>query len=117
MRNVADRIPSGPGIGVTSIWVFLSGFQPLGRITGYALMCLFYSRSQLLDHNFMNCSTDVDGGEPVFYELDVFGLNGQHLLDRPLLKRKRLLRSLIPKQPSVLLHADLIEPTASSSSA
>ena len=48
-------------------------------------------------------------GGPVFYVFDVLWLDGQDLRGRPLIERKRLLRSIIPDQPSVLLFADHIE--------
>ena len=49
-------------------------------------------------------------GEPVFfYSFDLLWLNGEDLRARPLIERKRLLRSIVPEQPSVLLYADHIE--------
>ena len=48
-------------------------------------------------------------GEPVFYAFDLLWLDGEDLRSRPLIERKRLLRSIIPDQPSVLLYADHIE--------
>jgi bifunctional non-homologous end joining protein LigD len=48
-------------------------------------------------------------GEPVFYAFDLLWLNGEDLRARPLIERKRLLRSLVPEQPSVLLYADHVE--------
>jgi bifunctional non-homologous end joining protein LigD len=48
-------------------------------------------------------------GEPVFYVFDLLWLDGQDLRARPLIERKRLLRSIIPEQPSVLLYASHID--------
>jgi len=48
-------------------------------------------------------------GEPVFYVFDVLGLDGKDLRFRPLIERKRILRSILPPQPSVLLYADHVE--------
>jgi len=48
--------------------------------------------------------------QPVFYVFDVLWLDGKDLRFRPLLERKSILRSIVPKQPSVLLYADHIEP-------
>jgi bifunctional non-homologous end joining protein LigD len=41
-------------------------------------------------------------GEPVFYAFDVLWLDGEDLRSRPLIERKRLLRSIVPEQPSVM---------------
>ena len=46
-----------------------------------------------------------------FYAFDLLWLDGKDLRDRPLLERKRLLRSLIRRHPSVLLYADHVERT------
>lgn len=48
-------------------------------------------------------------GQPVFYVFDILWLNGQDLRFRSLLERKRILRSIVPKQPSVLMYADHVE--------
>ncbi len=48
-------------------------------------------------------------GQPVFPVFDVLWLNGEDLRSRPLLERKRILHSIVPKQPSVLLYADHVE--------
>jgi bifunctional non-homologous end joining protein LigD len=48
-------------------------------------------------------------GQPVFYVFDVLWLDGKDLRSRPLLERKSILRSTVPKQPSVLLYADNVE--------
>jgi bifunctional non-homologous end joining protein LigD len=48
-------------------------------------------------------------GEPVFYVFDLLWLNGHDLRLRPLIERKRLLRSIVPEQPSVFLYANHIE--------
>lgn len=39
-------------------------------------------------------------GQPVFYVFDVLWLDSEDLRFRPLLERKRILRSIVPKQPS-----------------
>jgi bifunctional non-homologous end joining protein LigD len=48
-------------------------------------------------------------GQPVFYVFDLLWLDGQDLRTHPLIERKRLLRSIIPEQPSALLFASHIE--------
>jgi len=48
-------------------------------------------------------------GNPVFYVFDLLWLDGEDLRERPLIKRKRRLRSLVPEQSSSLLYADHIE--------
>ena len=48
-------------------------------------------------------------GQPVFCVFDVLWLDGNDLRPRPLLERKRILRSIVPKQPSVLLYAHHVE--------
>jgi bifunctional non-homologous end joining protein LigD len=48
-------------------------------------------------------------GEPVFYAFDLLWLNGEDLRSRPLIERKRRLRSIVPEQPSVILSAEHIE--------
>ena len=45
----------------------------------------------------------------IAYAFDLLWLDGQDLRARPLIERKRLLRSIMPKQPSVLLYASHIE--------
>jgi bifunctional non-homologous end joining protein LigD len=50
-------------------------------------------------------------GEPVFYAFDLLWLDGEDLRSRPLIERKALLRSVLPKQPSVILYASHIERT------
>lgn len=45
----------------------------------------------------------------VFYAFDLIALDGRDLRARPLIERKRLLRTLIPPQPSALLYANHIE--------
>lgn len=45
----------------------------------------------------------------MFYAFDLLWLDGEDLRERPLTERKRMLRSIIPEQPSVLLYADHIE--------
>jgi hypothetical protein len=51
-------------------------------------------------------------GSPVFYAFDLLSLGGEDLRSRPLVERKRLLRSIEPDQPSVMLYAEHIERTA-----
>ena len=48
-------------------------------------------------------------GDPVFYAFDLLWLVGKDLRSRPLIECKRLLESIIPAQPSVLLYAGHIE--------
>ena len=48
-------------------------------------------------------------GEPVLYVFDLLWLDGQDLRQLPLPERKRLLRSIIPEESSVLLYASHIE--------
>lgn len=48
-------------------------------------------------------------GDAIFYAFDVLWLDGEDLRSRALIDRKRLLRKLIPEQPSVLLYADHID--------
>ena len=48
-------------------------------------------------------------GQPVFYVFDVLWLDGTDLRSQPLLERKRILRSLVPNQPSALLYTDHVE--------
>jgi bifunctional non-homologous end joining protein LigD len=47
-------------------------------------------------------------GAPVLYVFDVLWLDGEDLRERPLIERKRLLRSLVPERSSALLYADHI---------
>jgi ATP-dependent DNA ligase len=49
--------------------------------------------------------------QPVFYAFDLLWLDGEDVRPRPLEERKRLLRSIAPEQPSVLLYANHIERT------
>ena len=48
-------------------------------------------------------------GTPVLYAFDVLWLDGKDLRPLPLIERKRLLRSIVPEQPSVMLYAEHIE--------
>jgi bifunctional non-homologous end joining protein LigD len=48
-------------------------------------------------------------GEPVFYAFDLLWLDGEDLRSLPLIERKRLLRSVVPEQPSAMLYANHIE--------
>jgi bifunctional non-homologous end joining protein LigD len=48
-------------------------------------------------------------GEPLLYVFDVLWLDGTDLRLRPLLERKRILRSMVPETSSVLLYADHVE--------
>jgi bifunctional non-homologous end joining protein LigD len=45
-------------------------------------------------------------GAPVFYAFDLLWLDGEDLRPLPLIERKRLLRSIVPGQPSVMLYAE-----------
>lgn len=80
-------------------------------------------------HNALKCEAVLDGeivvldsdgrpqfydllrrrGQPVFYVFDVLWLDGTDLRSQPLLERKRILRSLVPNQPSALLYADHVK--------
>jgi len=48
-------------------------------------------------------------GDPVFYAFDVLWMDGADLRERPLVERKRVLRSIIPAQSSCLLFADHVD--------
>jgi ATP-dependent DNA ligase len=48
-------------------------------------------------------------GESVFKVFDLLSFKSEDLRSRPLIERKRPLRSIVPEQPSVLLYADHIE--------
>lgn len=48
-------------------------------------------------------------GDPYFYAFDLLWLNGRDLRDRPLLKRKEILRSIVPPSPSRILYSDHID--------
>jgi ATP-dependent DNA ligase len=48
-------------------------------------------------------------GAPVLYAFEVLWLDGNDVRSRPLAERKRLLRSIVPEQPSVKLSAEDIE--------
>jgi bifunctional non-homologous end joining protein LigD len=48
-------------------------------------------------------------GHPVFYAFDLLALNGVDLRVRSLIERKRMLRSMVPKESSALLYASHIE--------
>lgn len=45
----------------------------------------------------------------MFYGFDLIWFDGEDLRSRPLIERKRLLRSIVPEQPSAMLYADHIE--------
>jgi bifunctional non-homologous end joining protein LigD len=47
--------------------------------------------------------------QPVFYAFDLLSLDGQDLRMSPLVERKKMLRSIIPPQPSVMLYAQEVE--------
>jgi bifunctional non-homologous end joining protein LigD len=47
--------------------------------------------------------------EPSFYAFDLLWLNGRDLRDLPLLKRKEMLRAIIPAAPSRLLYSDHLD--------
>jgi len=48
-------------------------------------------------------------GDPYFYAFDILWLNGRDLRDLPLIKRKEILREIIPPSPSRILYSDHIE--------
>jgi len=48
-------------------------------------------------------------GDPYFYAFDVLWLNGRDLRDLPLIKRKEILREIVPPAPSRILYSDHIE--------
>lgn len=48
-------------------------------------------------------------GDPYFYAFDLLWLNGRDLRDQPLLKRKEILRSIIPAAPSRVLYSDHLD--------
>jgi bifunctional non-homologous end joining protein LigD len=48
-------------------------------------------------------------GDPVFVVFDILALEGRDLRERPLMKRKQILRRLIPRRSPFLLFADFIE--------
>jgi bifunctional non-homologous end joining protein LigD len=48
-------------------------------------------------------------GDTVFYAFDVLWMDGADLRDRPLIERKRLLRSVVPAESPSVLYADHIE--------
>lgn len=48
-------------------------------------------------------------GHPILYVFDVLWFDGTDLRERPLVERKRLLRSIVPVESSCLLFADHIE--------
>jgi bifunctional non-homologous end joining protein LigD len=48
-------------------------------------------------------------GDPYFYAFDLLWLNGRDLRDQPLLRRKELLRSIIPAAPSRVLFSDHLD--------
>ena len=54
-------------------------------------------------------------GEQVFYAFDLLWLDGEDLRSKPLIERKRLLRSIMPVQPSVVLYAEHVERTGPTS--
>jgi len=55
-------------------------------------------------------------GEPVFYAFDALWCDGEDLRGRPLVERKRVLRSIVPTPSTCLLYAEHVEPPAWSSS-
>jgi bifunctional non-homologous end joining protein LigD len=65
----------------------------------------------VLDSEGRPCFYDLmrGRGQPVFYVFDLLWLDGKDQRSRPLLERKRILRSIVPKQPSVLLYAHHVE--------
>lgn len=49
--------------------------------------------------------------EPHFYAFDCLWLNGRDLRQLPLIERKRILRGIVPPQPSRLLYVDHVDAT------
>ena len=47
--------------------------------------------------------------DPHYYAFDLLWLNGRDLRDQPLLKRKEILRGIIPQAPSRILYSDHLE--------
>ncbi len=45
-------------------------------------------------------------GDPYFYAFDILWLNGRDLRDLPLIKRKEILRGIVPASPSRLLYSE-----------
>jgi bifunctional non-homologous end joining protein LigD len=45
-------------------------------------------------------------GDPYYYAFDVLWLNGRDLRDLPLIKRKEVLRNIVPAAPSRILYSD-----------
>jgi bifunctional non-homologous end joining protein LigD len=84
------------------------------NLTG-ALGAAFPGRTAVLDGEIVHLGLD---GKPLFYELmrrrgpqhfyafDLLWLDGRDLRGLPLLERKRLLRGIIPPQPSPALYVD-----------
>jgi bifunctional non-homologous end joining protein LigD len=48
-------------------------------------------------------------GDPYFYAFDVLWLDGRDLRDLPLVKRKEILRGIVPAAPSRILYSNHIE--------
>src|SRR4051812_15354233 len=48
-------------------------------------------------------------GDPYFFAFDLLWLNGKDLRDQPLLKRKEILRTIVPAAPSRLLYSEHVE--------
>ena len=48
-------------------------------------------------------------GDPYFYAFDILWLNGRDLRDLPLIKRKEILRDVVPPAPSRVLYSDHVE--------
>jgi bifunctional non-homologous end joining protein LigD len=48
-------------------------------------------------------------GDPYFYAFDLLWLNGRDLRDLPLIKRKEMLRDIVPQSPSRILYSDHID--------
>lgn len=48
-------------------------------------------------------------GDPSFYVFDLLWLNGRDLRDQPLIRRKEILRSIMPQAPSRMLYSDHLD--------
>src|SRR5579884_2777342 len=80
-------------------------------------------------HRHMTCSAVLDGeivvldengrpqfydllrrrGQPIYYAFDLLWIHGKDVRSSPLIDRKRLLRSIVPEQPSAMLYARHVE--------
>ena len=88
-------------------------FKTLATAIQDALKCeaVLDGEIVVLDSEGRPCFYDLlrRRGEPVLYVFDVLWLDGKDLRFRPLVERKRILRSILQPKPSTLLYADHIE--------